>query len=119
WCYRWYGDPQESAVEQDYLALCDWASDHTPIDAIFLVPPDESLFRLRAQRAIVVNFKAVPQVSDELREWRDRLQTVLAMENILELPRGLERAQEAIANRYSGLSPRYLESIAHRFSARY
>jgi len=35
----------------DYLALCDYARDYTPVDAIFLVPPNEEEFRLVARRA--------------------------------------------------------------------
>ena len=51
-----------------------WAADpaHTPLDAIFLVPPQETDFRLYGQRAIIVNFKHIPQLSNEIRQWRDR-----------------------------------------------
>jgi len=43
--------------DRDYLAVCDYVREHTPLDAVFVVPPNEQLFRYRAQRAIVVNFK--------------------------------------------------------------
>ena len=52
--------------DNEYLALCRWACDHTPIDAVFLVPPQETEFRYYARRAIVVNFKGVPQLAGEL-----------------------------------------------------
>ncbi|MGE5611445.1 MAG: DUF6798 domain-containing protein, partial [Bacillota bacterium] len=71
--------------DKDYRALCQWARRHTPVDALFLVPPDEQSFRLHGQRAIVVNFKGVPQLSSELPEWRRRLESVLGMENLLDL----------------------------------
>ena len=40
-------------------------------------PPNEQLFRYHAQRAIVVNFKNVPQLSSEMPEWQSRLETLL------------------------------------------
>ncbi len=120
-CYRWLGVSNITAREADYLALCDWARDrsHTPVDAVFLVPPDEQAFRLRAQRAIVVNFKGVPPLASEMAEWRDRLRSVLAIEDLRTLPRGLDSAPSAMSVRYDSLPPDYLVKIARRYSARY
>jgi hypothetical protein len=102
-----------------YAAACDWIRENTPIDAIFLVPPSEQEFRLRARRAIVVNFKAVPQLSGELREWRDRMQAVLDMENLTRLPRPFAATLNAIRERYDSLAPQTLERAARRYNARY
>src|SRR2546430_5574888 len=63
---------------------CDWSSDvcssdlawirqHTPRDAIFITPPYLEGFRLRAERAIVVDFKSTAYLETDVREWRDRL----------------------------------------------
>jgi hypothetical protein len=102
-----------------YLTLCDWVNQHTPRDAVFLVPPDEQSFRLHARRAIVVNFKNVPQLSGELGEWRDRLQNVLVIADIRSLPRPFYRTLHAIRARYATLPPEHLIAAAQRYGARY
>lgn len=109
-----------------YLELCAWARQHTPADAVFLVPPDEQSFRLHARRAIVVNFKNVPQLSGELVEWRDRLQDVLDLDNLQALsvsPDGGRRTFDetlvAIRGEYAELPPEHFAAVARRYGARY
>ena len=86
--------------DANYIALCEWTSQNTPVDAMFLVPPDEQSMRLVGRRTIVVNYKAVPQFSAELVQWRDGLRDVLAMKNLLDLPRGYGQTLAAIRTRY-------------------
>ncbi|HTL31407.1 MAG TPA: DUF6798 domain-containing protein, partial [Tepidisphaeraceae bacterium] len=105
--------------DADYLAVCDWARQHTPIDSVFLVPPDETEMRLRGQRAIVVNYKCVPQLSSELPQWRDRLQDVLDLPTLLTLPHGFLLTERAIRERYDALSGTHLQYIAQKYGARY
>jgi hypothetical protein len=111
-------NPQDSA---DYHRLCIYARDRTPIDAIFLVPPSEQEFRLIARRAIVVNFKGVPQLSAELPEWRDRLARVLDLPPTLDaLPRErFDHTLAAIAKRYGELPADHLRAVAREYHARY
>jgi hypothetical protein len=101
-----------------YLDLCHWARDHTPTDALFIVPPNEQLFRYHAQRAIVVNFKNVPQLSSEMGQWRTRLEDVLD-EPLAKLPRRFDLAHAAIAARYDSLSADHLIAVARKYGARY
>jgi len=108
----------EDAEDRDYLALCAWAREHTPVDAVFVVPPNEQLFRFHARRAIVVNFKNVPQLSSEMREWRERLESVLD-EPLANLPRRFDRAHAAIAARYDALPAGHLFDVARRYGAAY
>jgi hypothetical protein len=105
----------------DYQRVCSYARDHTPIDAIFLVPPSEQEFRLAARSAIVVNFKGVPQLSGELAEWRDRLARVLDLPPTLAaLPRGrFDHTLAAIAARYDQLPADHLLAVARQYHARY
>jgi hypothetical protein len=104
--------------DADYLAMCDWARAHTPVDAVFLVPPNEQLFRFRAQRAIVVNFKNVPQLSSEMNEWKERLQAVLG-ERLADLPKRYDLAHAAIARQFNAVSFEHLAAVARRYGARY
>jgi hypothetical protein len=102
-----------------YMEVCDWARRNTPADAVFLVPPDEQSFRLHGERAIVVNYKNVPQLSGELGEWRHRLEAVLDLRDIRALPRPFPRTLDAIRARYASLPPHYLRIVARRYGARY
>jgi hypothetical protein len=107
--------------EPGYVELARWARDNTPKDALFLVPPDEESFRVHARRAIVVNFKGVPQLSAELPEWRDRLCRVLGTDTrgLLALPRPMGRTLEEIRARYDALPPEHHFGAARHFGARY
>jgi hypothetical protein len=108
------GDPR------GYEDLCAYARERTHRDAVFLVPPSEESFRTSARRAIVVNFKGVPQLSSELGAWRERLCRVLDVPNLDGLPRGrFDRAVEAIARRYDELPPEHLRDAARDYGARY
>jgi hypothetical protein len=105
----------------DYLGVARWARDNTPAGATFLVPPDEESFRVHARRAIVVNFKGVPQLSAELPEWRDRLRAVLDLDTpgLLALPRPLGRTLRAMRAQYDALPPAHHAAVAARYDARY
>jgi hypothetical protein len=104
----------------DYLAVCDWAREHTPEGAIFLVPPEESEFRLRAQRAIVVNFKCVPQLDQELIHWDERLRDVLGLSNLYkQLPNGFDKVPGAMAKIYAARTGNELFAAAKKYDARY
>jgi hypothetical protein len=117
---HWLGlriDMQDDS-DRDYLAVCDWARSNAPIDAVFLVPPNEQLFRYHAQRAIVINFKNVPQLSGEMPEWKERLEAILD-QPLSQLPRRFDRTHAAIAARYDALPGEHLITVAQRYGARY
>jgi hypothetical protein len=108
----------EDRADGDYLAMCEWVRANTPVDAVFLVPPNEQSMRFHGQRAVVVNFKGVPQLSSELGQWRLRLEAVLD-EPLSQLPRRFDRTHASIARRYDELPPAHLMAIARRYGARY
>jgi hypothetical protein len=117
---KWLGlrVAMEDRADGDYLAMCAWVREHTPVDAVFVVPPNEQSMRFQGRRAIVVNFKAVPQLSSELGEWRRRLETVLDMP-LSELPRRFDQAHARIARRYDALPAGHLSRVAGQYGARY
>jgi hypothetical protein len=102
-----------------YLAVCRWARANTPTDAVFLVPPGEQSFRLHARRAIVVNFKGVPQLSANLPEWRDRLRDILELDSLMSLPHPFAATLAACNERYESRSAGHLLEVARRYHARY
>jgi hypothetical protein len=53
--------------------LYAWARTTTPLDAVFLTPPDLFRFRLVARRGIYADFKSPPLAPDALIEWDARL----------------------------------------------
>ena len=53
--------------------VAKWAQSATEVDAVFAVPPQWAHFRSQAQRAIVVNFKAVPFHEPFMSQWITRL----------------------------------------------
>ena len=54
----------------------------TPIDALFLTPPDIETMRLNGRRAIVVDWKSGPQAPAEILQWWQRLQDVTGRVNL-------------------------------------
>ncbi|HYO08147.1 MAG TPA: DUF6798 domain-containing protein [Tepidisphaeraceae bacterium] len=105
--------------EPAFVAACASVRARTPVDAVFVVPPNEQDFRLGAQRAVVVDFKGVPQLSAELSQWRDRLQAVLDLPDLRVLPRPFPATLRAIRDRYQKLPPEHLAAVARRYGARY
>ena len=53
--------------------LYRWLREESPKDAVFLTPPDLEGLRYLGQRAIVVDWKAVPLIPTELLGWYERL----------------------------------------------
>jgi hypothetical protein len=118
---RWLGlGMTPERIDPDYLQVCQWARQQTPIDATFLVPPGETAFRLHARRAIVVNFKHVPQLSGELLEWSGRLAKVLGVDDLTgHFPDGYVRTLGAMDERYAARGASELAAVARDLGARY
>lgn len=60
--------------------LYRWLRESSPRDAIYLTPPDLDGARFLGQRAIVVDWKAVPLIPTELMGWYERLCDVTGRE---------------------------------------
>jgi hypothetical protein len=107
--------------DAQYRQVCLWARDpaNTPIDAIFLVPPQETDFRLYAQRAIVVNFKHVPQLSGEIIQWERRLLDVLGVPDVSGFPHDYTKTLAAIGTLYEDRPAADLFAVAEKYGARY
>jgi hypothetical protein len=108
--------PRDDAA---YVTLCRWAAENTPVDAVFVVPPDEESMRLIGERAIVVNYKCVPQLSGELVGWEQRLCLLLGLQRLQDLPHGYTRTLPAIRQQYDQRSADDLLRAAAEYEASY
>jgi hypothetical protein len=72
--YRWHWMPGHQAHQLAALR------DHTPNDAVLLVPPGFSGVRLAAERAVVVDFKNFPMHPKEIRGWRERMLAITGLD---------------------------------------
>ena len=66
----------EARALDGLASLERYVSRETPKESVFLIPPSNSRFRLAAERAIVINFKAFPFQDDAMIAWRERLEDV-------------------------------------------
>lgn len=61
-------------INSNKTEIAYWAESNTPHDSVFLTPPDFGIFRLAANRSIVVDFKAFPFQDQAMLEWYERLE---------------------------------------------
>jgi hypothetical protein len=117
---RWIGITLPTHEPNDTVPkLCRWVEQNTPRDAIFLAPPGEGKFRLLSRRAVVVDFKCVPQLAGELREWQQRLVDVTGVSDLGALPHGFDKLPGALNERFERQDADSLLAVAHKYGARY
>lgn len=97
----------------DGIAL--WASQHTEKNAVFITPPYLDGFRLKASRAIVVDFKAFPFSDQAMIEWRDRIYDI-AGSNDLSLGNNW---YAELRNHYLKLHDQDFKLLADKYHAQY
>ena len=105
--------------EPELIELARWSKANTPRDALFIIPPQDSLFRLESHRAAAISFKQVPQLSGELPEWRRRLERVLGMPDARDLKRPMYLTMRDIRERYAALPAGHFVDVAKEFQAQY
>jgi hypothetical protein len=95
-------------------AECDlyrWAKAETPRDAVFVVPLDLERFRLRAERAVVVDWKGFPYRARDAEEWYRRIVRVSGVPD--------PAAKEEVLDGYLRLDAERARALAREFGARY
>lgn len=102
-----------------YVRLARWARENTPRDAMFLVPPQEQAWRIEARRAVVVNFKAVPQTSAELPEWKRRMQDVTGVADLTTLAGTFDSTLRSLGEVYARRDVEALIAVARKYDCQY
>jgi hypothetical protein len=85
---------------------------HTPSNAVLLVPPNFGVLRFVGQRALVVDFKAIPLQDRPMREWRERIREVYG-----NVQGGGVAASLALEAAYRGMTDARLCRLATRYGA--
>lgn len=98
----------------DSAGIEQWARQSSPEDAVFVVPPSLGQFRFGAQRAIVVDFKAIPFADEALREWNSRMHACC-------VPSGFEGTpgQAAFVRGYREIDDERLRYLHDTYGARF
>ena len=92
-----------------------WARDHSPRDAVFVVPPYDDTFRDHAERAIVVDFKGHPYEDMDKFDWRQRIYDVAGGKP---LPLGWDYYNQLVAG-YNSLTDNQLLTLGEKYGASY
>ncbi len=103
-------------VESDWDRLCEWVRTHTPEDAVFIIPPQNEDFRLRAERAVVADLKSNAFEESQTIEWWERIRRLL---NLDSPPRLRPGYSDFIDARYRTLEPAQIRSLARDYGAAY
>ncbi len=91
-----------------------WVKDNTPPDAVFLIPLTLEDFRLKAHRAVVVDYKVFPWSDAGLLDWRRRIDAVLGA------PLPLNQYKPAVLDaHYANLGAAQVETLDRRYGANY
>jgi len=96
--------------------IAEWARDSTSIHSVFAVPPGWGHFRSQAQRAIVVNFKAVPFHEPYMTQWYTRL---LDMAPIDPPHRGGGAVISELDSAYYTLSSQQIQPLSTKYGFEY
>jgi hypothetical protein len=96
------------------VEITKYAKELTPPDSIFLTPPDWGSFRILADRAIVVDFKAFPFQEEAMVEWRDRLFDVYG-----ESTKNGTPARDEMDNHYRNITDEKLSKLQSKYNISY
>ncbi len=89
--------------------LYRWLRERSPKDAVYLTPPDLEATRFLGQRAIVVDWKAVPLIPTELLGWYERLCDVT----------GRQVSGAGDMSGYNSIDPERLASVVAKYRPDY
>ncbi|MGD1864229.1 MAG: DUF6798 domain-containing protein [Phormidesmis sp.] len=100
--------PPRDALEQ----LATDFGQVSPVDALVMVPPTDSVFRFHSNRSVVVTFKSFPFTDQGILTWEARLEDILG-------PLNAQTRASSMQKTYGLLSSKELVDIAQRYGAGY
>ena len=90
----------------------------SPKDALILIPPDNTRFRLDFQRSVVLDFRSLPFTDTGIREWSKRFNILISDPEISD-PIDYQNYPRNRIKKYQELSGQQLVEIAKNFGADY
>ena len=90
-----------------------WALTNTPEDALFLIPPSNTTFRVHARRSVAVNFKPTPYQRGGIDVWLNRTLAVAPMP----VPENGRGFKEALDDAYAANDETDWHRLSQRFGA--
>lgn len=67
-------EPAHPIVAYYWHDACSWIREHTPREAVFLVPRQAATFKWNTRRSDVANWKDVPQDAEGIVRWRETVE---------------------------------------------
>jgi hypothetical protein len=96
------------------MDLAAWVRQNTPPDAIFLVNPSLGLFRVTAERAIVVDFTAFPFNDQTMAGWQQRIFDVYGVPKQNGFP-----AVPELRDNYTAITDAQMKTLKQKYGATY
>jgi hypothetical protein len=101
-------------LNKELTDLSDYARKNTPPDAIFLVDPDMGIFRLAAERALIVDWKSFPLNDVAMVEWQQRMFDCYGVPTRMGFA-----ARDEMSNKYERISDIKLMSLHLKYGLNY
>jgi len=75
----------------EWVKYCQELKNNYPPSTIFIIPPEQECFRVYAERAVIVDYRACPYREADIIEWKNRLDDLKTMQ-----PRALAKKYKAV-----------------------
>jgi hypothetical protein len=108
----------EHLYQDSWGKMCRWIQNNTPPQSVFLAPPDRETFRLLAQRAVIVDFKACPYREQDVQSWLRRMNDLTGTDLRSLSHRGFDLVDD-IRDGYLGLSSQSVSGLVERYKSDY
>lgn len=102
-------------LTQNQTDAYDWIEQNTPRDAVFIIPPTQEDFRMKASRAVVVSW-TIPKDSEAMVEW-DRRMTEVCNTDTSQYRSGNTRFERDCSNNFHNLTENQVMNLSKAYNA--